>query len=69
VLIAPTGYRTLNRPQDGSSERVFNVLANPVVSELATAPHPGPTPPQSPSAGSCSTMNRTVAALTCTTNW
>ena len=37
ALIAPTGYRSLNRPQDASRERTFDVLANPVVSELATA--------------------------------
>jgi pimeloyl-ACP methyl ester carboxylesterase len=36
VLIAPTGYRSLNRPQDASRERTFGVLANPVLSELAT---------------------------------
>jgi pimeloyl-ACP methyl ester carboxylesterase len=36
VLIAPTGYRSLNRPQDASRERTFEVLANPVLSELAT---------------------------------
>jgi pimeloyl-ACP methyl ester carboxylesterase len=36
ALIAPTGYRSLNRPQDAARERTFNVLANPVVSELAT---------------------------------
>ena len=37
ALIAPTGYRSLNRPQDTSRERTFQVLANPVVSELATS--------------------------------
>jgi pimeloyl-ACP methyl ester carboxylesterase len=37
ALIAPTGYRSLNRPQDERRERAFGVLANPVVSELATA--------------------------------
>jgi pimeloyl-ACP methyl ester carboxylesterase len=36
ALIAPTGYRSLNRPQDAARERAFQVLANPVVSELAT---------------------------------
>jgi pimeloyl-ACP methyl ester carboxylesterase len=36
ALIAPTGYRSLNRPQDEARERIFGVLANPVVSELAT---------------------------------
>ena len=36
ALIAPTGYRSLNRPQDAARERTFAVLANPVVSELAT---------------------------------
>jgi pimeloyl-ACP methyl ester carboxylesterase len=37
ALIAPTGYRSLNRPQDDARERTYRVLANPVVSELATA--------------------------------
>ena len=37
ALIAPTGYRSLNRPQDASRERTFEVLANPVVSEVATS--------------------------------
>ena len=37
ALIAPTGYRSLNRPQDERRERAFSVLASPVVSELATA--------------------------------
>jgi pimeloyl-ACP methyl ester carboxylesterase len=36
ALIAPTGYRSLNRPQDGARERTFDVFANPVVSELFT---------------------------------
>jgi pimeloyl-ACP methyl ester carboxylesterase len=36
ALIAPTGYRSLNRPQDASRERTFEVFANPVVSELFT---------------------------------
>jgi pimeloyl-ACP methyl ester carboxylesterase len=36
ALIAPTGYRSLNRPQDAARERTFDVLANPIVSELAT---------------------------------
>lgn len=35
VLIAPTGYRSLNRPQNEARENFFNLLANPVVSELA----------------------------------
>ncbi len=37
ALIAPTGYRSLNRPQDAARERTFRVFANPVVSELATS--------------------------------
>ena len=36
ALIAPTGYRSLNRPQDAARERTFRVFANPIVSELAT---------------------------------
>jgi pimeloyl-ACP methyl ester carboxylesterase len=35
VLIAPTGYQSLNRPQTGTRETFYNLLANPVVSELA----------------------------------
>ena len=34
VLIAPTGYRNLNRPQDEERVRAFERLANPVVGEL-----------------------------------
>jgi pimeloyl-ACP methyl ester carboxylesterase len=34
ALIAPTGYRSLNRPQDDARERTFDVFANPVVSEV-----------------------------------
>jgi len=37
ALIAPTGYRSLNRPQDAARERAYEVLANPVISEIATA--------------------------------
>ncbi|MBA2665800.1 MAG: alpha/beta hydrolase [Trueperaceae bacterium] len=37
ALIAPTGYRSLNRTQDASRERTFELLSNPVVSELATS--------------------------------
>ena len=36
TLIAPTGFRSLNRPQDASRERAFRLFANPVVSEFAT---------------------------------
>jgi len=36
ALIAPTGYRSLNRPQDDARERTFDLFANPVVSELFT---------------------------------
>ncbi len=36
ALIAPTGYRSLNRPQDAARERTFDVFANPVVSEIFT---------------------------------
>lgn len=36
ALIAPTGYRSLNRPQDGARERTFDLFANPLVSELFT---------------------------------
>jgi pimeloyl-ACP methyl ester carboxylesterase len=36
VLIAPTGYRSLNRPQTEARENFYNLLANPVLSELAT---------------------------------
>jgi pimeloyl-ACP methyl ester carboxylesterase len=36
ALIAPTGYRSLNRPQDASRERAFDVFANPVISEVFT---------------------------------
>jgi pimeloyl-ACP methyl ester carboxylesterase len=35
VLIAPTGYQSLNRPQTGTRETFYNLLANPLVSELA----------------------------------
>jgi len=35
VLIAPTGYRSLNRPQTEAREDFYNLLANPVVGELA----------------------------------
>jgi pimeloyl-ACP methyl ester carboxylesterase len=31
VLIAPTGYRSLNRPQDADRVRAFEVLASPLV--------------------------------------
>lgn len=34
ALIAPTGYRSLNRPQDDARERAFDVFANPVLSEV-----------------------------------
>lgn len=34
VLIAPTGYRSLNRPQDEARVRTYDLLANPVVGEL-----------------------------------
>lgn len=37
ALIAPTGYRSLNRPQDADRERTFRVFASPIVSELATS--------------------------------
>jgi len=33
VLIAPTGYRSLNRPQDDSRVRTYELLANPVIGE------------------------------------
>lgn len=36
ALIAPTGYRSLNRPQDASRARTYDVFANPVVSEVFT---------------------------------
>lgn len=35
TLIAPTGYQSLNRPQNQSRERFYDLLANPVISELA----------------------------------
>lgn len=34
VLIAPTGYRSLNRPQGPERVRAFDLLANPVIGEL-----------------------------------
>lgn len=36
ALIAPTGYRSLNRPQTEARARTYDVLANPVVSEFFT---------------------------------
>ena len=36
VAIAPTGYRSLDRPQTERRERTYDLLANPVVSELFT---------------------------------
>lgn len=36
ALIAPTGYRSLNRPQTEARAHTFDVLANPVVSEVFT---------------------------------
>ncbi|MBW6456035.1 MAG: alpha/beta fold hydrolase [Trueperaceae bacterium] len=33
VLIAPTGYRSLNRPQDADRVRAFDLLANPVIGQ------------------------------------
>ncbi|MFU8888919.1 MAG: alpha/beta fold hydrolase [Trueperaceae bacterium] len=33
VLIAPTGYRSLNRPQDADRVRAFELLANPVIGQ------------------------------------
>lgn len=36
VLIAPTGYRSLDRPQNERRVQTYDILANPVVAELFT---------------------------------
>ena len=46
VLIAPTGYRSLNRPPGPARERAFGVLANPVVGEVFSAALLSPAAPE-----------------------